>query len=34
MLSALKISPCLWFDDQAEEAARLDIAELERAHAG
>jgi predicted 3-demethylubiquinone-9 3-methyltransferase (glyoxalase superfamily) len=23
MLSALKISPCLWFDDQAEEAARF-----------
>lgn len=37
-----KIPPCLWFDGQAEEAARLemlrtvriDIAALEEAYAG
>lgn len=34
-----RITPCLWFDDQAEEAAmlqmkKLDIGELERAFAG
>ncbi len=27
-----KITPFLWFDDEAEEAAKLDVAGLKRAY--
>lgn len=38
MAKIQRITPCLWFDRQAEEAVlkmkKIDLAALERAHAG
>lgn len=29
-----RLQPCLWFDSQAEEAARFYVGELKRAYEG
>lgn len=34
MKIAQRIAPCLWFDSQAEDAAKFYIAEIKRASAG